>query len=306
MNNKPKNIPPKKRTKGIKKVLNGGNLTQFKDFVLYHREQKSDFKVTSRGMSRIVEFNSGKKVRFFGQAGVKTNNIEGAFFVRMVKTEIDKFIEVNGGLPKKEPVISQTFNCSSIKKVLNKPICYLDLNLCYWRTAYLLGYISTKLYNRGLDSGFKKGMLVSIGALNANPLIQQYEDGKVVYTKHDDELNAKYSPFYWSIIGKVNDLMMEVFKELGDDFYMWLTDCAFIAPERQGEVMGIFEKYGFPYKSYTSDFTYCDDNTVEWYDCKDGRLKTISVGGRHIKPLFVRWDSLQHFYEENTILETKN
>jgi len=297
---------PKKRSKGIKKVIQGGNIIKFNEFVLLHRDNKSDFKVTSRGLSRTVEFKSGKKFRFFGQGGSSAKNkIDGAYIVNMVKVSVDRYIDNYGVVSKREPVVSQTFNCDAINTVINKPICCLDLNLCYWRTAFLLGYIDESLYRRGIDTGYKKGMLVSIGALNANPIIQHYENGKEVSKSYDTELNSRYSPFYWSIIGKVNDLMMEVHKALKDDMYMWLTDCAFIAPERRKDVLAIFDKYGFPCKTYTSDFTFCDGNTIEWYDCKDAKFKTISVGGRHIKPLYNRWKHQRKFYAKNTILEDK-
>lgn len=286
--------------------MHGGNLQAFNTFIQKHRSNKSKFKITSSGLSRVVEFDSGLKFRFFGQGATSNNTIKGVYFVNMVKNSVDKYIEKYGIAPVREKVIAQTFNVEGISKVLNKPVACLDLNLCYWRTAYLLGYIDDSLYKKGLDSGHKRGMLVSIGALNKNPLIQHFEDGKEVTKSFDTELHGKYSPFYWQIIGKVNDLMMEVYRELGDDFYMWLTDCAFIANDRIGDVVKIFEKYGFPHKFYTSDFESVDMDFVKWFDCKEARFKSMSIGGRHIKPLYNRWKYQHKFYEKNTILEDKD
>ena len=292
--------------KSVKKVLNGGTLTDFVSFMIKQQEGKGNFKVTSKGLSKLVEFDSGVRYRFFGDKSVSKSRIEGAYFAPMVKKSIDSYIDRFGIVEKRENVMAQMFNTKAIQSNINKPICCLDLNLCYWRTAFILGYIDEALYHKGIESGHKRGMLVSIGSLNALPIIERYEDGSVVSVSTDSVLNARYSPFYWSIIGKVNDLTMEVYKVLKDDLYMWLTDCAFIAEERQLEVIAIFEKFGFPYKTYTSDFTYCDGKLVEWYDCKDAKLKTMSIGGREIKPLYDKWKYTHKFYEQGTILTNNN
>ena len=286
--------------------MHGGNLTDFVTFIIKQQENRTNFKVTSKGVSKIVEFDSGVKYRFFGHGNTKDSRIKGAYFATMVKKSIDKRIDRYGIISKRDGVISQVFNVKAIQANMDKPLCCLDLNLCYWRTAYLLGYIDKELYHKGIESGHKRGMLVSIGSLNTLPIIEKYEDGSMISQTTDAELNAKYSPFYWAIIGKVFDLCMEVYKAIGDDMYMWLTDCAFINPDRQLEVIAIFEKYGFPFKTYTSDFTYCDGKIVEWYDCKDVKLKTISVGGRNIEPLYRKWKYSHKFYEQNTILEEKD
>jgi len=295
----------------VKKVMNGGSLRSFATFMEKQRGVKGNFKVTSKGLSRIVNFDSGITYRYFGSGDVVKSRIKGAYFAPMVKKSIDKYIDSNGiiinrGDPRRgEVVVSQLFNVDAIKKNMNQPIACLDLNLCYWRTAYLLGFIDESLYHKGLETGHKKGMLVSIGALNTLPKIDTYKDGEFVSETYDYELQARYSPFYWAVIGKVFDLSMEVYKVLKDDMYMWLTDCAFFSSDRIVEVEAIFEKFGFPYKRYTSDFTYCDDKQVFWYDCKDAKEKSISIGGRNIKSLYDKWKYTHKFYEQGTILDNK-
>ncbi len=295
----------------VKKVMNGGNLNSFNEFLKKQAKSKGNFKVISKGLSRLVEFDSGTKFRYFGGSNMEKSRVKGAYFSTLVKKSIDKYIENNGviinrGDPKRgEIVVSQVFNVKSIQENIGTPIACLDLNLCYWRTAYLLGFIDKELYLKGVETGHKKGMLVSIGALNTLPKIEKFVDGKFVSESFDYELQARYSPFYWAIIGKVYDLCMEVYKVLRGDMYMWLTDCAFFSPDRIGEVEAIFEKFGFPYKTYTSDFTYCDSKQVFWFDCKDMKEKTISIGRRDIKSLFDKWKYTHKFYEQGTILESK-
>ena len=293
------------RGKGVKTVHQGGTLADYSRFISVQKHNNSNFKTSSTGLSRVVEFDSGIKYRFFGNGSKSKNIIKGAYFVKMLRESVDKYVDKYGIVDSPEKPTAQTFNPDAIKKVIGQPITCLDLNLCYWRTAYLLGYINDSLYEKGIESGHKGGMLISIGALNSLPLIEHYEDGKIVSKSYDNVRHSKYSPFYWSIIAKVNDLMMEIYKVIGDDMYMWLTDCAFIKTSRQNEVIAIFEKFGFPFKTYTSDFLYCDNVQVEWFDCKENKKKFSHLGGRLIKPLYNRWKYQHKFYEKNTILQPK-
>jgi hypothetical protein len=287
-------------SKKIVKTIRGGSLKSYNKFLQTHIDQKSDFKVTSSGMSRLVEFDDGIRYRFFG-ANLKSK-IDGAYFVTSVRNQIDKYIEKHGIIEVKEKPNIQMFNPIAIDNYHNKPICCLDLNSCYWRTAYLLGFIDKELYDKGIESGLKKGLLVSIGALNKTPSIQKYVKGKKLVRSFDNDYSSKYSPFYWAIICKVRDLMMEVYKVLGNDMYMWLTDCAFVKSSKQQKVITIFEKYGFPYKVYTSNFVESTDIGVLWFDCKSNKHKAMYYADRLIDENYNKWKYMKKSYSKNTIL----
>ena len=287
--------------KKVSSTIRGGSIKSFHNFLDSHMDLKSDFKVISSGMSRIVEFEDGLRYRFFGK-NLKSK-IDGAYFVTSVRNQIDKYIAKKGIVAVNEKPNIQMFNPRAIDSYHDKPVCCLDLNSCYWRTAYLLGFIDEPLYNKGVESGLKKGLLVSIGALNKMPSIQHYKNGERISRTFDNEYNSKYSPFYWAIICKVRDLMMEVYKVLGDDLYMWLTDCAFVKPSKQQKVITIFEKYGFPYKVYTSNFVESTENGVIWFDCKSNKLKNMYYADRLINENYNKWKFLKKSYAKNTILK---
>ena len=148
--------------KKIKKSYNGGNLRSFKSYINKQKSKERNFKVISSGLSRCVIFESGIKFNFFPND--KESRIEGAYFVNMVRSRLDRYIEKNGLSPMhKEAIQVQLFNTDAIALRGNNPISCLDLNSCYWRTANLLGYIDDDLYVKGITSGFKKGLLISIG-----------------------------------------------------------------------------------------------------------------------------------------------
>jgi len=295
----------KKKNKRIKKVSNVGDLSDFVRHVNIQTRAKSKFKVVSSGMSRTIEFDNGFKQKFFGLKG-GDSIIPGAYFVGMLKKSIDRYINEKGIVPKQGKPMIQMFNVEAIKGIIDEPITCIDLNLCYWRTAFLLGFMDEKLYTKGLKSGHKRGMLVSIGALNTTKLIEHYDNGERLSQSFDEVYSSKYSPFYWAVLNKVNDLAMEIFKALKDDMYMWLTDCAFIKTSRKKEVEAIINKYGFNHKSYVSNFTSADTNNVEWYDCKHNKYKYMSVSNRNLYNQYDRWKYQKKFYEKNTILQPKN
>lgn len=294
----------KKKNKRIKKVSYVGDITDFARHKNVQTTAKSNFKVISSGMSRTIEFDNGYKQRFFGIRGA-SSIIPGSYFVGMLKKSIDRYIAKKGIVAKQGKPMIQMFNVDAIKKVVDKPITCIDLNLCYWRTAFLLGFMDEDLYVKGMKSGHKRGMLVSIGALNKTKLIEHYEDGKLVSKSFDENYSSTYSPFYWAVLNKVNDLAMEIYKALKDDMYMWLTDCAFISTDRQKEVEGIIKKYGFNSKHYVSNFSYIDERNVEWFDCKHNKFKYMSISNRSLKEQYDKWKYQQKFYEKNTILQPK-
>ena len=258
------------------------------------KANKNNFEVVSSGLSKSLILDSGIKFNFFPNN--KDSRVEGVHFVNMVRRSIDKYIEENGIVDKvdENPQV-QTFNSDGISLAGDNDVCCLDLNSCYWRTANILGYIDDKLYKKGVESGLKKGLLISIGALNKLKHIDKYENGKKVSTRIDEDYKIRYSPFYWNIIKRVRDLMMTVYEQLGDDFYMWLTDCAFIKPDSYDKVEKIFNDAGYPFKIYKARFTLFDGINVFWYDYKAEQSKTMPLSNRDIKDSYLTWKTIRDY-----------
>ena len=119
-----------------KKIINtirGGSIKSFHNFLDKQVSCKNDFKVISSGMSRIIEFDDGLRYRFFG-TNLKSK-VDGAYFVTSVRNQIDKYIDKKGIINVNEKPNLQVFNPQAIDNYHDKPVCCLDLNSCYWRTA---------------------------------------------------------------------------------------------------------------------------------------------------------------------------
>ena len=271
-------------SKQIKQNFNSGDLEKYRTALEYARKSKQSFQIVSTGLSRKIIMPNGYKLNYFGRKGAQ-NLVEGAFLVMMVRREIDAYIEKNGTPPQVEPTQVQTFNFTAIRKVLSgkrKPIVGVDINACYWFVAHKLGYISDTLFERGLNTKKKKGLLIAIGCLNKLPMIKTYQDGVCIDTSFDTAQHQMYSPFYWNIIYHTHQLMIDSFKVFGDDWYMFLTDCLFVSIDRMKDAQEFLTEKGFFYKNHTIEFKTFDAKNITWFDYKDMKIKTMYAGSRDI------------------------
>lgn len=271
-------------SKQTKQNFNSGDLDRYRTALEYAQKSKQSFQIVSSGLSRKIVMPNGYKLNYFGRKGSQ-NLVEGAFLVMMVKREIDAYIEKNGTPPLVEPTQVQTFNFNAIRKVLSgkrQPIVGVDVNACYWFVAHKLGYISDTLFERGLLTKKKKGLLIAIGCLNKLPMIKTYKDGECIATDFDFTYHKSYSPFYWNIIYHTHQLMIESFKVFGDDWYMFLTDCLFVSIDRMKDAQEFLKEKGFFYKNHTIEFKTFDARNITWFDYKDMKMKTMYAGTRDI------------------------
>ena len=273
----------------LKTSFRGGDLTHFKEKIERLCELEQTFKVELGGLSRGIKYESGKVQKYFGIRG-KKNKINGLEFIMQMRRSVDRYLENNvppvcNGIPQ-----SQTFNQDAIEKNLKKPVSAIDITKCYWVSAYKLGFISEHLYNKGMTSGKKEGLVVSIGSLNKMTLKQSYVKGELIEEGYDKESHDRYSPFYRAIIHHVRDLMMEIYEKVGDKhFYMWLTDCAFVDSSKVDDVLEIFEKWGYSGTHNLIEFVGISEEYVHWFDNSKVKDKVIGIGKRNIQEEYKKW-----------------
>lgn len=172
----------------------------------------------------------------------------------------------------------QGFNLDSIEKNIGKVLVSIDINDCYWQTAYNKGWITEKTYLSGLKKkDWKVGRNASIGSLCKVEMITTYKNGVIARDSQGKirrkitRKEAAYQYVRHNIIGFVCDMFIELANILGDDFFMYLTDCVFTTMERKKEVEEFFKKYGYSCKSKTFEFTniYREDRVVEWVELRE-------------------------------------
>jgi hypothetical protein len=280
---------------GKKQVFAGGTIDAFEKRLAYYAQEGSTFEVRKWGMTRRISFpNSDITWKFFGTSANRERQfVDGSWFAAMVRKEVDVYIAERGVIAQNDKPDIQQFNMDMIRENLGKRVTAIDINSCHWTTAYHLGFISETTFLRGIKSAKKKGLLVSIGSLNKLEQIDVYREGQLVETYYDHAKHEQYSPFYWAVIGRVRDVMMELYEAFTNDFYMWLTDCAFVAPERAAKVSEFLTAKGYKSKQYDIDYKDVTKNKVVWYDPKSPHDKFIGYHGRDIETNYILWKQMQ-------------
>jgi len=254
------------------------------------KDNKGDFTVVSSGLTRKIIFQEEYdeapfKRLYFGNSN--KDNLPGVHMVSAVRKNIDSYIEKGGKIPKLKYMPKLIlYNFEQINRISlenqsseSKESTYaIDINACFFKTAYNLGYFTEELYSKAWKrrKDWKFGLLASIGSLNKHETIDTYKEGVLVDSDINSEYIDTYSPFYWSVINYVAEVMMEIAHELGDDFYMWLTDCVYLNEDRKESIEKILDKHNYEYKDFYIQFNDLDEKMVKWYDFKSKEDKFIN------------------------------
>jgi hypothetical protein len=267
-----------------KQNFDKGTVEDFRRHLPQLQRRKENFTVMVSGMTRKIILKNGSTLKYFGSKKSECR-VNGAFMVNMTKKDIDAYIEKHGTPTYSEIKDVQNFNFNLILKAIAKktPVMGIDINACYWNVAKKLGYLSDRVYQRGLQNCSKQGLLVAIGCLAKKPLKKVYINGQFAYHEFDDAEYQKYSPFYWQIIEQTYNLMNESYDAFADNWYMFLTDCIFVDIEKFKVAQKFLSEKGFGSKVHLIEFISYDGNMLKWYDHKDCKEKQIFAANRRIQ-----------------------
>ena len=273
----------------MKKSYRGGNLEKSQELITKMKDSGCNFTVVSGGQSKKILFQKKgetyKKKTYYGNN--KTEHLPGVFMCNVVKKDIDAYIKNGSPIPtyKDKPSLL-LYNFKEIENLCDgdkTELSYaIDINSCYFQTAYNLGFITKKTFDRGWKDRdiYKYGILASIGTLNKKEVIEEYVEGKLVSRKYEEENYNKYSPFYWAVINEVYKTMNQIAELLGDDFYMWLTDCAVFKKGREKEVEDFLDKNNYSYKNFRIEYEKIDKRKIYWYDYSKAKSKYVNYHKR--------------------------
>jgi hypothetical protein len=263
-----------------------GTIDKFDAYLKTYQKTKSDFTVVSYGSTKKIIYG---KTKFVFSGARQTKKPTGIHLVALVKKDIDNLIrpvlnevtqeyEVLYKIPKipqKKPHLTFIHHRNLDWYGAGQEALAIDINHCYWRTAYLLGFITDETYKKGIEKKeYKDGRLIAIGTLAKILTVTEYKDGLKHKEYIDDREYKKYGGFFWAVISKVHILLMELNVTLKEDFLMFLTDCVVIDPCKKDIAISIIEKHGYSCKEYSLVFTDIDENMVRWVT-NDGKKKQI-------------------------------
>ncbi len=173
---------------------------------------------------------------------------------------------------------AQYFNINTIKSFEGLSVVYIDINDCYWRTAFLEGYLTNETYQKGIKKAkeWKRGRVASIGALDKKTYIYNFEEGVkkgIAETKYEDD---KCRDARNCIIGRVYDLFVELHDYIGkDNFLMFLTDAVICTHKEKNKVIDFFMNYKYKVSCKILDILRVDENIkkITWFDYIDNKEK---------------------------------
>ena len=273
--------------RGIENNKHCGSIKNFDRYLSMYQNSKSDFIVVSYGVTRKIIYNKYSFI-FNGTQGEKKP--KGTHLISLVKKDIDKLIDgvynsetntYEGKLerlpliPDKKPYLTFIHQKNLDFFGIGQEALAIDINHCYWRTIYLLKYITEETYKKGIEKNeYKDGRLIAVGTLGKILTVKKYKNGEKYEEYVDDREYLRYGGFFWAVISKVYCLLLELWQTLKEDFLMFLTDCVVIDMCKRDLVKEIMEKHGYQTKEYKIDITEISENKVAWVTDK-GEKKHI-------------------------------
>lgn len=260
-----------------------GYIEDFDKEVAQLKKVGADFRLEFSGQTRTIYLldgygNISSKRIYFGHRGQKM--MKGLELVTMVRREVRKKVESGEAPPANE--VGAKVVCFHPENLMNacetqEELYQIDLNACYWVTAFHLGIISEKLFEKGwkIRKQSKLALLASIGSLNKKVYEEGFEYGKssgIIRKSKDDDLR----PYYWAVISKVNAVMHEAIGAVPKHhFMMWLTDCIYVRKESKSIIQELFGSLGYESKHDKCHISKVEMNKVFWVTHKTGEEKFV-------------------------------
>lgn len=199
----------------------------------------------------------------------------------------------------------QKGNMEGLLKYQGQTIYGVDVNDCYWDTAYKMGFIKQETWLKGLKKKeWKIGRNASIGALNKVTMVIEYTDGvkgKAYAVKSDRKIGVVRN----NIIHHVHTMFLELLKQLDNEWLMYFTDCIYVPIDKVKIVQDYFQAKGYQTKvdTYQLDKFEKETGKTEWFDFKKNVPKTFQFSQRQFsleRMSYIEQDLLQAGIKENT------
>lgn len=282
-----------KKIKNISKDNNRFTL-DMRNFPRYFNDFKKHakkFTLRQDGQSMIIDWED-KRWSFISYQGV-TN--KGFHLSKFVKEDVTNFLKNNPNYVNEQKEFSnylelevQKCNMIGLKKYEGQQIYCVDVNDCYWDTAYKLGFITKQTYLRGLKKKeWKVGRNACIGGLKKVITVTEYIDG-VMSTSEIEQQSEDLSIIRDIIIDHVHESFLGILNKLNDDWLMYFTDCVYVPLERVEEVQDYFTQIGYFTKVTTYQLDKVDEESgmINWYDYQKNMAKGFAFAERQktLKP----------------------
>lgn len=251
----------------IKKIITKSR-KEFLGLRYFLEARGNSFLWTSSGTINSIVYNGVEWISVdLNESGGKGHHLN-----RIFKRDVDEWLEEFGAdmEPYPNDYQEQFFNLEAIEKNIGEPLVLIDINDCYWRTSFILKYMKQITYIKGLKKKeWKNGRNGCIGSLRKLKVEIPYINGvRDLSGRRRIPTPIQYHWIRNHVIGHVYQLFFRLFEEIGNDFFMFLTDCVVTTYKNKLFVEKYFADNGYKCKSKPVEFTRVDriKKVIYWYD----------------------------------------
>jgi len=250
------------------------NLKQFKTNLLNRKipftiEKKRNEVVFVSNGKRIAKAESKNTISYVKKD--ETKNILSLF--ANVKKSINKHIIKSGfEIEKTEKIYDSTFSNRLFFDSLpvGTPFYYLDVKHCYWRIAYLNGYISENYYNKILENpDLKIYRNMALSCIIAPKSVEYYQNGKLINVIEED--TTIYKTIYENIRFKAWNLFGSLcFEKIGQSKTIgYYTDGIMVLLNDIAKVKATLSRHKLQFR-----ITKCvKTNHRQWMNCDTNEFR---------------------------------
>jgi hypothetical protein len=183
--------------------------------------------------------------------------IKGSHLSKVVYADVAKRVASGQYVPKNTNNEQENINTimfSYINILMNrlKPCVAVDIDSCYFNTAYKIGAISERAYNLGFKQKekYRHARSVAIGSLGACIYETQYRKGKIV---NKIQYRRPFNIVRLDVVEHVWNVAIKIAEQIGPEFFMFLTDCFYVSPNNEQLVYDLLKQEGYTAKSQHID-----------------------------------------------------
>ena len=224
-----------------------------KHYITHYKNKGVDFIIDKK--RRDIALYKGAECTFSYKhrlAHKNTGSIPGREvqqLIARVTRGVNTYIKKNQFfIPEVENRHSSTFtNHEAWNKLpIDYPFLYVDVNHCFWRIAFLSGYIGKKLYYDVLDHENNEYKLLrnkALACIKAPRMREYFSNGKLLYEITEDK--SLHERIYNNIRYKAYNLMGDLKDSLQDNCLAYRTDGIMIVKEYLPAVQDYMDSLNF-------------------------------------------------------------
>lgn len=123
-----------------------------------------------------------------------------------------------------------------------------DLNHCYWRIAYCLGYVNYRLYKRLLGKKYKLTRNKALACLPSKRYVYEFKGATLLrsYPEGDGQLKQLYDDIRF----RAYKMMFDIAEVIGTGFIKYNVDCIYYLPEHQHTVEKMLKEFDMKFTTF--------------------------------------------------------